>query len=97
MRHYPSVTPKLSRAAKLALEFSQGNVKLFALLSDRAKGHLFWSKDIRAYSGGEPTENLTSPIVNKNRKFAILLGVLDSEERMKKTSPMTHVTHVWTQ
>lgn len=60
-KNLPHVTPKLGTSAKLAVELFQRNAKLFVLSIDSVEGPLAWSKDIRAYNGGELTEKVPSP------------------------------------
>ncbi|XP_065504980.1 peroxiredoxin-6 [Caloenas nicobarica] len=86
----PVCTTELGRAVKLAPEFSKRNVKMIALSIDSVQDHLAWSKDINAYNGEQPKEELPFPIIaDANRELAVKLGMLDPDERDKDGIPLT--------
>ncbi|OPJ77131.1 peroxiredoxin-6 [Patagioenas fasciata monilis] len=86
----PVCTTELGRAAKLAPEFSKRNVKMIALSIDSVQDHLAWSKDINAYNGEQPTQELPFPIIaDANRELAVKLGMLDPDEQDKDGIPLT--------
>ncbi|XP_074164472.1 peroxiredoxin-6 [Sminthopsis crassicaudata] len=86
----PVCTTELGRAAKLAPEFAKRNVKMIALSIDTVQDHLAWSKDINAYNGDEPKETLPFPIIDDHKRvLAIMLGMLDPDERDSQGMPVT--------
>ncbi|KAB0347049.1 hypothetical protein FD754_011906 [Muntiacus muntjak] len=92
--HPPDVTPvcttELSRAAKLAPEFTKRTVKMISLSIDSVEDHLAQSKDVNAYKIEDPTEQLPFPIIDdKTQDFAIQLGMLDPAEKDEKGMPVT--------
>uniref|UniRef100_A0A8C6BJZ4 Peroxiredoxin-6 n=1 Tax=Monodon monoceros TaxID=40151 RepID=A0A8C6BJZ4_MONMO len=63
---------------------------MIALPVDSVEDHLAWSKDISAYNGDEPTEELPFPIIDdKNQDLAIQLGMLYPAEKDEKGMPVT--------
>ncbi|XP_051854897.1 peroxiredoxin-6 [Antechinus flavipes] len=86
----PVCTTELGRAVKLAPEFAKRNVKMIALSIDSVQDHLAWSKDINAYNGDEPKETLPFPIIDDHKRdLAIMLGMLDPDERDSQGMPVT--------
>ncbi|KAG7487723.1 hypothetical protein MATL_G00026410 [Megalops atlanticus] len=86
----PVCTTELGRAAKLSTEFSKRNVKMIALSIDSVEDHLGWSKDIMAYNSEAPGCTFPFPIIaDDKRELAVMLGMLDPDERDKDGMPLT--------
>ena len=79
-------TTELGQAAIDASEFSRRDVKLIALSCDSAEDHAGWIKDIKAAKGAD----VTFPIIaDGSRETAVLLGMLDEEEKDAAGIPAT--------
>ncbi|XP_036378039.1 peroxiredoxin-6 [Megalops cyprinoides] len=86
----PVCTTELGRAARLSAEFSKRNVKMIALSIDSVEDHLGWSKDVMAYNGEAPGCTFPFPIIaDDKRELAVMLGMLDPDERDKDGMPLT--------
>ncbi|XP_078264188.1 peroxiredoxin-6 [Rhinoraja longicauda] len=86
----PVCTTELGLMAKMALEFEKRKVKVIALSVDSVEDHQGWSKDINAYIGKPTEQKLPFPIIaDKHRELAVLLGMLDPEEKNKEGLPLT--------
>ncbi|XP_034507585.1 peroxiredoxin-6-like, partial [Ailuropoda melanoleuca] len=87
----PVCTTELGRAVRLAPEFEKRGVKMIALSIDSVEDHLGWSKDINAYNGeAEPNDKLPFPIIaDPKRVLAVLLGMLDPDEKDLEGMPVT--------
>ncbi|XP_037530769.1 peroxiredoxin-6 [Nematolebias whitei] len=85
----PVCTTELARAAKLADEFKKRDVKMIALSVDSVEDHCSWSKDVMALNG-EADKTLPYPIIaDDKRELAVLLGMLDPDEKDKDGLPLT--------
>ncbi|KPP72154.1 hypothetical protein Z043_108873 [Scleropages formosus] len=86
----PVCTTELGRAARLSPEFTKRNVKMIALSIDSVEDHLGWSKDIIAYNNEAPSCTMPFPIIaDDKRELAVMLGMLDPDERDKDGMPLT--------
>ena len=82
----PVCTTELGEAALRADDFAKRNVKLIALSCDSAEDHKGWAADIKAARGGE----VTYPIIaDTKRETAVLLGMLDEDEKDAAGIPAT--------
>ena len=84
---FPSVcTTELGEAALQAAEFAKRDVKLLALSCDSVEDHAGWIKDIASARGA----NVDYPIISDaKRDTAVLLGMLDEEEKDAAGIPAT--------
>jgi 1-Cys peroxiredoxin 6 len=79
-------TTELGKAASEEGEFKRRNVKLIALSCDSVEDHKGWIADIVAANGGA----VTYPIISDaDRSTAVLLGMLDEEEKDAAGIPAT--------
>lgn len=86
----PVCTTELASVADLVPEFTKRNVKLAALSCDTVEDHLGWIKDIQCYRKHDENEPLPFPIIDDaDRKLAVLLGMLDPDERNKDGLPLS--------
>ncbi|KAI7799772.1 peroxiredoxin-6 [Triplophysa rosa] len=86
----PVCTTELARAAKLSDEFKKRDVKMIALSIDSVEDHRKWSEDIMAFNQENVCGPLPYPIIADNkRELAVLLGMLDPDERDKDGIPLT--------
>lgn len=86
----PVCTTELARAAKLSDEFKKRDVKMIALSIDSVEDHRKWSEDIMAYNQEKASCPLPYPIIaDDKRELAVLLGMLDPDERDKDGMPLT--------
>ncbi|KAA0708821.1 Peroxiredoxin-6 [Triplophysa tibetana] len=86
----PVCTTELARAAKLSDEFKKRDVKMIALSIDSVEDHRKWSEDIMAFNQENVRSPLPYPIIGDNkRELAVLLGMLDPDERDKDGMPLT--------
>jgi 1-Cys peroxiredoxin 6 len=70
----------------LQAEFEKRGVKLMALSCDSVEDHKGWIKDIEAARGGK----VEYPIISDpSRETAVLLGMLDEDEKDKAGIPAT--------
>lgn len=82
----PVCTTELGQAALEAAEFAKRDVKLIALSCDPVEDHIGWIKDIKAARGGD----VTYPIIaDGSRETAVLLGMLDEDEKDAAGIPAT--------
>jgi len=94
----PVCTTELSRAAKLAPEFTRRNVKCIALSCDTVENHMSWIKDLQMYGNPCTGDKCTVasagefpfPIIDdSDRKLAKQLGMIDPDEFDSKGLPLT--------
>ena len=79
-------TTELGHAAIEHAEFTKRGVKLIALSCDSAEDHKGWIEDIKAANGGV----VTYPIISDpKRDTAVLLGMLDEDEKDNAGIPAT--------
>ncbi|GIX86358.1 peroxiredoxin-6 [Caerostris darwini] len=85
----PVCTTELGEVAKLAPEFEKRNVKLIALSCDDVLSHKKWIEDIKSYACLKG-EGFPFPIIaDEKRELAVLLGMLDPDEKDKDGLPLT--------
>lgn len=95
----PVCTTELACAASLRSEFDKRDVKMIALSIDSVEDHKAWSQDVMAYSCDpgtcepgtcEPGTRLPFPIIaDEKRELAVLLGMMDADEKDKDGMPLT--------
>ncbi|KAK3730732.1 hypothetical protein QZH41_005005 [Actinostola sp. cb2023] len=84
----PVCTTELGRVALLADEFKKRGVKMAALSCDDVESHKGWIKDVKDYSnikGDFPYPIIADP----KRDLAVLLGMVDPDEKDAKGLPLT--------
>lgn len=82
----PVCTTELGEAARLAPAFAERDVKLIALSCDSVEDHVGWCADIAAARGAA----VTFPIISDaSRETAVLLGMLDEDEKCAAGIPAT--------
>jgi len=82
----PVCTTELGEAARHESNFMQRGVKLMALSCDSVDDHIGWIADIAAASGS----TVNFPIISDaNREIAVLLGMLDDDEKDSAGIPAT--------
>lgn len=82
----PVCTTELGEVAKRSKDFADRNTKVIALSCDDVDSHKGWIKDI------EETQNtkVDYPIIaDKDRKIAVLYGMLDKNNKDKQGLPLT--------
>lgn len=85
----PVCTTELGRAAKLAPEFAQRNVKMIALSCNDVSMHNDWIKDIQCFAQLGDGKFPYPIIDDKSRKIANLLGMIDPAEIDSEGIPLT--------
>ena len=81
-----NAVPHGGEAALQAAEFAKRDVKLLALSCDSVEDHAGWIKDIASARGA----NVDYPIISDaKRDTAVLLGMLDEEEKDAAGIPAT--------
>jgi len=84
----PVCTTELARVVALKPEFDKRGVKMIALSCDGVDSHKGWGKDVMEFAGCKG--DLTFPIIaDEDRKLAVLLGMVDPEEKDSKGMPLT--------
>ncbi|XP_026202082.1 peroxiredoxin-6 [Anabas testudineus] len=85
----PVCTTELACAAKISDQFKKRGVKMIALSIDSVEDHRNWSKDVMSFNS-EAESALPFPIIaDDKRELAVLLGMLDPDERDKDGMPLT--------
>jgi peroxiredoxin len=82
----PVCTTELGTVAKLKDEWARRNTKVIALSVDGAEEHHRWLADIKEVQGAE----VTYPVIaDKDRKVALLYGMLDQTHLAASGLPLT--------
>ena len=83
----PVCTTELGRFAQLQAEFDKRGVKLIALSCDGVESHLKWIEDIKSHA---KVSSFSYPIIaDEKRELAVLLGMVDPEEKDAAGMPLT--------
>jgi 1-Cys peroxiredoxin 6 len=83
----PVCTTELGRFAQLQPEFDKRGVKLIALSCDGVESHLKWIEDIKSHA---KVSSFNYPIIaDDKRELAVLLGMVDPEEKDAAGMPLT--------
>ncbi|XP_073242975.1 peroxiredoxin-6-like [Porites lutea] len=85
----PVCTTELGCVANLASKFEKRGVKLIALSCDGVESHQGWIKDIVDYSKFGESEFPYPIIADEKRELAILLGMIDPDEKDAQGLPLT--------
>lgn len=74
---------------KIYPEFKKRNVKIAALSCDSVESHKKWTEDIKGYAKSF-VSGFPYPIIqDESRKIAVLLGMLDKDEKDAAGIPLT--------
>ena len=92
----PVCTTELGCVANLASKFEKRGVKLIALSCDGVESHQGWIKDIVDYSKFGESEFPYPIIADEKRELAILLGMIDPDEKDAQGLPLTARAVSWT-
>ncbi|CAG7835823.1 unnamed protein product [Allacma fusca] len=86
----PVCTTELGRAANYMPKFIERGVKIIALSVDNIDSHMAWVEDIKSYCPELRNKDFPYPIIaDDKRELAILLGMLDPDEKDSEGMPLT--------
>jgi 1-Cys peroxiredoxin 6 len=86
----PVCTTELGRAANYMPKFIERGVKIIALSVDNIESHMAWVEDIKSYCPELRNKDFPYPIIaDDKRELAILLGMLDPDEKDAEGMPLT--------
>ncbi|XP_067002439.1 peroxiredoxin-6 [Anabrus simplex] len=85
----PVCTTELGRIAVHQHEFAKRNVKLLALSCDKLQDHNNWVADIKSYCLDIPGEFPYPIIADDKRELAVLLDMIDEENKANEAEAMT--------